>query len=125
MTAQREAGGDDRRSDDDGDHLMGAQFGDPGGQVNLTAQDRNLNRGDYKAMEKEWARLLSEGNKVYVNVESYNRDGWIGLRRSQAAILLSCLTGNVHIMSSSSMMRIAKRGMSLMLYLYRLMVSVI
>ena len=73
--AQREVGGEDRREDDDGGHLIATRFGGSGELENLSAQNRNLNRGGYKAMENEWARLLGEGNKVFVNVETYQREG--------------------------------------------------
>lgn len=79
--AQRSAGGDDRRGKDseygvdDGGHLIGARYGASGGEENLTAQDRNLNRGDYKRMENDWAEHLESGDKVYVHMESYSGDG--------------------------------------------------
>lgn len=79
--AQRTAGGEDRRTAgneygvDDGGHLIGARFGGATGQENLTPQDRNLNRGDYKRAENEWADRLEKGDKVYVHMESYTGDG--------------------------------------------------
>lgn len=79
--AQRAAGGENRRdgSDpygiDDGGHLIGSRFGGAGTAENLTAQDRNLNRQDYRRMEDRWASYLKDpSNKVFVNVESYDRD---------------------------------------------------
>lgn len=79
--AQRAAGGEDRRTSgntygvDDGGHLIGARFGGSVGQENLTPQDRNLNRGDYKRAENDWADRLENGDKVYVHMESYTGDG--------------------------------------------------
>lgn len=79
--AQREAGGENRRGKgnaygvDDGGHLIGARFGGSPGEENLTPQDRNLNRGGYKAMENDWADKLDKGTKVFVNIESYTGDG--------------------------------------------------
>lgn len=69
--AQSNVGGEYRTERDDGGHLIGTRFkGDPG-ERNLEAQDRNLNRGAYKRMENDWAQSLEDGNKVFVNVESY------------------------------------------------------
>lgn len=79
--AQRTAGGEDRRGKDnpygvdDGGHYIGARYGGAPGKENLTAQDRNLNRGAYKHMEDEWDNKLSDGEKVYVNVEGFNGTG--------------------------------------------------
>lgn len=75
---QKEAGGDYRRDQsslygvDDGGHLIGARFGGSGDQENLTAQDRNLNRGEYKKLENEWERHLGQGDKVFVHIETDN-----------------------------------------------------
>lgn len=73
--AQREAGGLERRPDDDGGHLIGARFGSSPTDENLDAQNRNLNRGAYKREENGWAEALENGDKVYVNVETYKQDG--------------------------------------------------
>lgn len=79
-TAQRTAGGEDRRTTgneygvDDGGHLIGARFGGSAGAENLTPQDRNINRGQYKHLENGWAEHLAAGDKVYVNIESYTGD---------------------------------------------------
>lgn len=79
--AQRTAGGEDRRTAgnpfgiDDGGHLIGNRFGGSSGEENLTAQDRTLNRSDYKRMENSWATQLQQGDKIYVNVESFNEQG--------------------------------------------------
>lgn len=74
--AQASAGGDFRRSKDhewgadDGGHLIGARFGGETGEENLTAQNRNLNRSDYKQMENDWAARLENGEKVFVHIET-------------------------------------------------------
>ena len=73
--AQREAGGLERRPDDDGGHLIGARFGGSPTDENLDAQNRNLNRGAYKREENGWAEALENGDKVYVDVETYKQDG--------------------------------------------------
>ena len=78
--AQREAGGEARRSKyseygvDDGGHFIGARFGGETGEENLTAQDRNLNRGGYKSLENEWAKEVKDGNNVFVNIEADKAD---------------------------------------------------
>lgn len=73
--AQRLAGGKDRRVDDDGGHLIGARFAGAPGEENIDAQNRQLNRGDYKAVENEWAKTLKDGDKVFLNVETLKADG--------------------------------------------------
>lgn len=73
--AQREAGGDERRLDDDGGHLIGARFGGAPGSENLDAQNRQVNRGDYKAVENSWARSLEDGDQVFVDVETFKTEG--------------------------------------------------
>lgn len=76
--AQRTVGGEDRRGADskygvdDGGHLIGARFGGSPGEENLTPQDRNLNRGQFKALENGWAEHLQNNDKVYVEIESYH-----------------------------------------------------
>lgn len=69
--AQREAGGEERRDDDDGGHLIGARFDAAPGKENIDAQNRNLNRGDYKHLENGWEKSLENEDKIYANVESY------------------------------------------------------
>lgn len=75
--AQRIAGGSNRRSDDEGGHLIGHRFGGDGSthSPNLFPQNRSLNRrdstegsGSYVDMEDEWERLLESGNRVYVDI---------------------------------------------------------
>lgn len=60
---------------DEGGHLIGARFnGSPEG-VNLVPQDANLNRGEWKTMENEWADALKEGKNVEVMVQPVYVDG--------------------------------------------------
>ena len=73
--AQRTVGGADRRVDDDGGHLIANRFGGSGGKENLDAQNSNLNRGGYKAMENQWAQDMENGNQIYAHVETYKSDG--------------------------------------------------
>lgn len=78
--AQSQAGGDLRRASDhdwgadDGGHLIGARFGGETGEENLTAQNRNLNRGSYKRAENDWAQHLEKGDKVFVHIETDSAD---------------------------------------------------
>lgn len=73
--AQHEAGGLERRPDDDGGHLLAARYGGSPTAENLDAQTSNLNRGAYKREENAWAEGLHEGNKIFVNIETYKREG--------------------------------------------------
>lgn len=63
-TAQRQAGGADRRATDDGGHYVAPRFNAPTASFNLTAQDVNLNRGRWRTMEDEWARDRRAGREV-------------------------------------------------------------
>lgn len=66
--AQLAAGGDLRRADDDGGHLIGAMFGGSP-TLNLIPQNAQLNRHEgYRKLELQWQRLLEEGYQVYVCV---------------------------------------------------------
>ena len=73
--AQRSVGGEDRTARDDGGHFIGARFNGAPGEENLEAQDRGVNRGSYKQRENSWAKSLEEGDKVFVNTESYHSNG--------------------------------------------------
>lgn len=73
--AQRAAGGVDREPMDDGGHLIGARFRGSGGDENLEAQNRNVNRSDYKQMENEWAKDMKEDSHVYAHIETYHQEG--------------------------------------------------
>lgn len=73
--AQLEAGGDERREDDDGGHLIGSRFDGSPNSENIDAQNRNLNRGGYKCEENSWAEALKNDDKLYANIETYKRDG--------------------------------------------------
>ncbi len=73
--AQRTVGGEDRQEYDDGGHLIGSRFAGSGSYENLDAQSRDLNRGEYKKMENEWAKSLENGERVYVDVNTYKSNG--------------------------------------------------
>lgn len=73
--AQRTVGGDDRKSTDDGGHLIGTRFSGSGGEENLDAQNSNLNRSAYNKKEEEWEKAIRNGDKVYVHVETHKQNG--------------------------------------------------
>lgn len=56
-------------------HLIADRFGGSNGLENIVPQNGKLNQGQYKALENEWARALSEGKKVSVDIELLYRDG--------------------------------------------------
>jgi predicted ribonuclease toxin of YeeF-YezG toxin-antitoxin module len=71
--AQANVGGKDRLPDDDGGHLIGAQFNGPPDIDNLVPQNSQINRrgGVWYEMETEWANALKEvpPKKVSVSIE--------------------------------------------------------
>ncbi|MGG3574197.1 T7SS effector LXG polymorphic toxin [Bacillus gobiensis] len=70
--AQANVGGKDRLPDDDGGHLIGAQFNGPPDIDNLVPQNSQINRrgGVWYDMETDWANALKEvpPKKVSVNI---------------------------------------------------------
>ncbi|WP_342472636.1 DNA/RNA non-specific endonuclease [Metasolibacillus sp. FSL H7-0170] len=69
--AQRTVGGKDRLPDDDGGHLIGAQFKGPKDIDNLVPQNSQINRsgGEWFDMETEWANALKETPPKKVTVQ--------------------------------------------------------
>jgi hypothetical protein len=71
--AQANIGGKDRLPDDDGGHLIAAQFNGPADIDNLVPQNSQINRrgGVWYEMETEWANALKEipPKKVSVSIE--------------------------------------------------------
>jgi hypothetical protein len=72
-TAQRQAGGADRRTSDDGGHYIAARFNGPTEAFNHFAQDANFNRGGYRLLEEEWAKARRAGKSVTVKIVPYYR----------------------------------------------------
>ncbi|MBJ7964428.1 DNA/RNA non-specific endonuclease [Bacillus cereus] len=66
--AQRMVGGNDRLDDDDGGHLIATIFKGSGNMDNLVPMNSNLNRGEWKKLENEWANALNDGDKVRVKI---------------------------------------------------------
>jgi hypothetical protein len=70
-------------------HRIGVQFGAPGGACNLSLQNPNANTyapkhlqpvfqgsgGNYLRLEREWARQLKDGYKIWVSVRDMYRPG--------------------------------------------------
>lgn len=75
LDAQRQAGGEFREETDDGGHLIGTRFGGSPELENIDAQNRNLNRGAYKAEENSWASALEDDSQVFVNIDTYKSNG--------------------------------------------------
>ncbi|MDQ0216296.1 putative ribonuclease toxin of YeeF-YezG toxin-antitoxin module [Oikeobacillus pervagus] len=70
--AQANVGGRDRLPDDDGGHLIGAQFNGPPDIDNLVPQNSQINRrgGVWYEMETEWANALKEVPPKKVSVSN-------------------------------------------------------
>ncbi|HDR4425882.1 TPA: DNA/RNA non-specific endonuclease [Bacillus cereus] len=66
--AQRVIGGNDRLDDDDGGHLIATIFKGSSNMDNLVPMNSNLNRGEWKKLENEWANALNDGDKVRVKI---------------------------------------------------------
>ncbi|WP_445191342.1 DNA/RNA non-specific endonuclease [Sphingomonas sp. Tas61C01] len=66
--SQRQAGGPDRRSTDDGGHYIAVRFNGPTESFNHFAQDANFNRGGYRVLENDWGRATRAGQKVTVKI---------------------------------------------------------
>lgn len=72
---QLNAGGADRRIDDDGGHLLSASNNASPGPENIDAQNKNLNRSSYKIHENIVNKEIDAGNKVYEHVETFKSNG--------------------------------------------------
>jgi filamentous hemagglutinin len=70
---------------DDGGHLIASSLGGSGDRINLVPQASTLNRGDWKAMERELAGYLKEGKNVSVKIDvGYPSSG--GVRPNQFTV---------------------------------------
>lgn len=73
--AQRQAGGKDRRANDQGGHIVGRDLNGDGGIGNLIAMDSRINQSDYKRMENDVKAALDEGREVTTKTEmTYSGD---------------------------------------------------
>ena len=74
--------GDAKDTDDKG-HLIGDRFDGSNKLENLVPMDSNLNRGEFKAMENQWAKALEDGKEVNVSItpeysgDSFRPDSFI------------------------------------------------
>lgn len=66
--AQRDAGGADRLSDDQGGHYIGRRFDGPTDDFNHFAQNGNFNNSAYKKLENAWERALKNQDSVRVEI---------------------------------------------------------
>lgn len=73
--AQRQAGGEDRRPNDQGGHIVGRDMNGDGGIGNLVAMDSKINQSDYKRMEYDIKDALDEEKEVTTKTEmTYSGD---------------------------------------------------
>lgn len=73
--AQQEAGGDDRKPNDQGGHIIGRDMNGDTGIGNLIAMDYRINQSDYKRMENDIKDALDEGKDVTTKTEiTYSGD---------------------------------------------------
>ena len=57
-------------------HLAGDRFGGSPELDNIVSQSQNINLSQYKKIENQWAKAISEGKEVTVNVDiKYDGDG--------------------------------------------------
>ena len=54
---------------DDGGHLIANILNGPGEQLNYVAMNLNLNRGQWKSMEDEWKRLISQTPPITIEID--------------------------------------------------------
>ena len=73
--AQRQAGGEYRRSNDQGGHIVSRDMNGDGGIGNLVAMDSKINQSDYKRMENDIKSILDEGKEVTTKIKmTYSGD---------------------------------------------------
>lgn len=73
--AQRQAGGEDRKPNDQGGHIVGREMNGDSGIGNLVAMDSKINQSDYKRMENDIKTALDEGKDVTTKTEmTYSGD---------------------------------------------------
>lgn len=99
---QKMAGGEDRLDIDDGGHLIARRFGGSEKVDNIVPMNYHLNRGEYKAMESEWAKLVEEGKTVDVEIDC--KYGWSDSERPKVIrvrYIVSDETGEIERKSKS------------------------
>ena len=73
--AQRRAGGEDRKPNDHGGHIIARVLGGSGEMGNIIAMDSHINLSDYKNMEKEIISTLKADKRVKFHAEISYSDG--------------------------------------------------
>lgn len=68
---QAQAGGPDRLPTDDGGHYIARRFNGPAEAFNHFAQDSEVNRRRYRALEEQWARGKRLGKSISVKIFPY------------------------------------------------------
>lgn len=71
---------------DDGGHLIATIFNGDGNIDNLVPMNRNLNRGAWESMEKDWADLLERNYDVEVTISVVYPEGSSSLRPESFSI---------------------------------------
>jgi hypothetical protein len=66
--AQREAGGADRRTTDEGGHYVARRFNGPTAAFNHFAQDINFNRGRYRSLEDKLDKAKDLHKRVFIDI---------------------------------------------------------
>jgi hypothetical protein len=59
---------------DEGGHLIGTRFNGPPDAFNILPQNSELNRGEWKSMENEWASALKDEHEVSVEIAPIYED---------------------------------------------------
>jgi hypothetical protein len=67
--AQGDVGGEDRKPNDQGGHIIGRDLGGDSGTGNLIAMDSRINQSDYKRMENDIKNALEKGKEVSIKTE--------------------------------------------------------
>ena len=58
-------------------HIAGDRFGGSPERDNIVSQSQNVNLSQYKKIENQWAKAISEGKEVTVNIDiKYDGDGF-------------------------------------------------
>ena len=58
-------------------HIAGDRFGGSPELDNIVSQSQNVNLSQYKKIENQWAKAISEGKEVTVNIDiKYDGDGF-------------------------------------------------
>lgn len=73
--AQQQVGGNDRKPNDQGGHIVGRDINGNGGIGNLIPMDSKINQSDFKRMENDIKNALDHGEKVLTETEISYSEG--------------------------------------------------